>query len=242
VSLDRLLHEVTRHYRTRGFPQSALTHLRWVLLSNVDMETGRFTLKTAYPGCHASIDALLGLFRPMEDHCAQGPTSATAVFGFAFGYQMSRWLDGTRPTDALEVDRHRLPGRNNQEFARRAASLHAQHDLPLLLQFEIADALGGSAPVAFASSRKEQGTIAVTAEFIDFAQANRIDAKTVIVVAHRHHYERCRLILQRFGINGLQESDPYEGYDKDEAQPRVMSPEECIVNDFASMAGMLGPK
>ena len=242
MSLDRLLFEVTSHYRTRGFPESALTHLRWTLLSNVDIETGRFTLKTAYPGCDASIGGLLGLFRPVEDHRAQDSTSATAVFGFAFGYQMSRWLDGTRPTDALEAEHRRLPGRNNEDLAKRAASINAQLKLPLLLQFEIADALSPSTPVAFASSRKDQGTFSVAAEFINHSRANGIDAKTVIIVAHRHHYERCRLVLERLGSNGLQEDDPYDGYDKDEAQPRVMSPEEYIVNDFASMAGMLGHK
>ena len=67
--------------------------------------------------------------------------SATAVFGFAFGYRMERWLDGTRPTDPLEAQLRRLPGRNNEELARRAESIRSSLGLPLLLQFEIADAI-----------------------------------------------------------------------------------------------------
>lgn len=56
---------------------------------------------------------------------------------------------------------------------------------------------------------------------------------------YHHHYERCRLILQsRFNIDGIACPEQYAGYDPFEAQPRVMSPNEYIVNDFASMAGM----
>jgi hypothetical protein len=34
--------------------------------------------------------------------------------------------------------------------------------------------------------------------------------------------------------------DPYSEYDEFEAQPRVMSPEEFIVNDFVSVAALRG--
>jgi len=37
-------------------------------------------------------------------------------------------------------------------------------------------------------------------------------------------------------------SNLYDKYDDDEAQARVMSPEEYIVSDFALMAGMLVAK
>ena len=67
MSLDRLLFEVTMHYRSRGFPDSALSHLRWTLLSNVNLDTGRLCLRTAYPSCDKLIGELLGLFQPVKD-------------------------------------------------------------------------------------------------------------------------------------------------------------------------------
>jgi len=242
MSLDRLLYEVTSHYRSRGFPESALIHLRWTLLANVDLDAGRFTLRTAYPGCDVSIGGLLGLFRPIESAVTPDLTSPTSVFGFAFGYRMEKWLAGTRPTDALEVQHRRRPGKNNEELAKRAVAIHSRLGLPLLLQFEIADAVNPPTPVVYASSRKDQGTFGVAEEFMSYAKTNNINTDTVIILAHRHHYERCRLVLERLGVKGLQDNDPYGGYDDEEAQPRVMSPEEYIVNDFASMAGMLEPK
>ena len=155
---------------------------------------------------------------------------------------MSGWLDGTRPTDALEAKHRRLPGKNNTELAKKAEALYAKYGLPLMLQFEIADAISSQTPVEFPSSRRDQGTFGVAEEFISYAGTHSINVDTVILVAHRHHHERCRLVLERLGVKGLPDHDPYEGYDEEEAQPRVMSPEEYIVNDFASMAGMLGPK
>lgn len=241
MSLDRLVYEVTSHYRSRGFAKSALIHLRWTLLANVDLDAGRFTLRTAYPRCDASIGGLLGLFRPVEDADTPDLTPTTALFGFAFGYRMAGWLAGTRPTDALEVRLRRRPGKNNEELARRAKAIHSRLGLPLLLQFEIADAVSPT-PVVCSSSRKDQGTFPVGEEFMSYAKTNNIKTDTVIILAHRHHYERCRLVLQRLGVKGLPNDDPYEEYDEEEAQPRVMSPEECIVNDLASMADMLGPK
>ena len=75
-------------------------------------------------------------------------------------------------------------------------------------------------------------------EFIAHAVNAGKRITTVIVVAHRHHYERCRIVLERLKITGLPTPNQYSGYDPLEAQPRAMSPEEVIVNDFASMAGM----
>jgi hypothetical protein len=56
-----------------------------------------------------------------------------------------------------------------------------------------------------------------------------------VLLAHQHHYERCRIVLAHRGIKGLPAGEPYFDYDDFEAQPRVMSPEEFIVNDFVSM-------
>lgn len=239
MSLDRLLFEVSRHYRSRGFPEPALAHLRWTLLSNVNPETGRFRLRTAYPGCDKSIGELVDLFHVAENP-GVAPTGLTpkVAFGFAFGYQMAEWLAGVNPTDDLEVRLRRLPGKNNTALARIASSIHASHNALLYLQPEIADAVQ-EAPVAFSSSRKDQGTAAVAAEFIAHAAKNGLSTDTVWLLAHRHHYERCRLILKRFGVESIPTSEQYAGYDEDEAQPRVMSVAEYIVNDFASMVGML---
>ena len=49
-------------------------------------------------------------------------------------------------------------------------------------------------------------------------------------------------MLKRMGVQSVPIPDPYEGYDEYEAQPRVMSAEEYIVNDFSSMAGMLAAR
>lgn len=242
MSFDRLLFEVTSHYRSRGFPDSALSHLRWTLLSNVNTDTGRFCLRTAYPGCDKSIADLLGLFQPVNsDAVPERDLPPTALFGFAFGYQMAEWVVGTRPTDELEVKLRRRPGKNNSALARIAETIYANDQLPLYLQFEIADALT-QAPLAFSSSRKDQGTFAVAAEFIAHAQKNKVSTRAVVLLAHRHHHERCRIILTRMGVHTVSIHDPYDGYDECEAQPRVMSAEEYIVNDFASMAGMLATK
>src|SRR5205814_2023160 len=141
VSLDRLLFELTAHYRSRGFPNSALFHLRWTLLSNVNSDSGRFCLQTAYPGCDKSISELLGLFQPVHDADPDSDADqrVTAVFGFAFGFRMDQWLDGTRPTDELEARVRRRPGKNNTALAEIAEAIHAERNLPLYLQFEIAD-------------------------------------------------------------------------------------------------------
>ena len=160
---------------------------------------------------------------------------ADAVFGFAFGYRMKAWSKGVDPRDENEVRAHRLPGANNAVLAEQARKLQLEYGHALYLQFEIADAIGSSAKVKYQSSRKDQGTAQVTDEFIAHAKE---PIRTVVVVAHRHHFERCRIILEKKGITGLPPHDQYSGYDPLEAQPRVMSPEEFIVNDFASMAGM----
>jgi hypothetical protein len=44
--------------------------------------------------------------------------------------------------------------------------------------------------------------------------------------------------VEKYGIRVIHPPEWYSGYDPQEAQPRVMSAEENIVNDFASMAGM----
>ena len=239
MSLDQLLYETTIHYRSRGFPESALIHLRWTLVTNV-INGREVCLDTAYPGCHRRVEALLGLFQPCsESAVASDTSSATAIFGFAFGYRMKAWSKSLAPTEDAEVIANRLPGANNAALAEQARRLHLEYNYDLYLQFEIADAIGGGTKVEYASKRKDQNTFAVRDEFIKHGEESENPIKTVLLVAHRHHFERCRIILDMKGITGLPPHDWYSDYDPFEAQPRVMSPEEFIVNDFASMAGML---
>jgi hypothetical protein len=238
MSLDRLLYEVNVHYRSRGFPQSALTHLRWMLVTNTN--GGVIHFATAYPSYRRNVADLLGHFKPCPDQPSASASEVFAVFGFAFGYRMKVWTEGKSPTEQSEVASHRIPGKNNSELAERAVRLHNQRQLPLYLQFEIADAIDGRVPVEFASSRKDQGTGAVADEFVAHVLSSNAKARAVVLLAHQHHYERCRIILEKKGIIGLPIDDPYSEYDEFEAQPRVMSPEEFIVNDFVSVAALRG--
>lgn len=239
MSLDQLLFEVTSHYRSRGFPQSALKHLRWTLVSNASSD-GSISLDTAYPGCSKKASDLLGHFLPEQRIVPDQKSKVDALFGFAFGYRMLVWPSSNPPTDSCEVARNRLPGLNNAALAEQARVLQRELNRPLFLQFEIADAISGSADRLYSSRRVDQGTYGVAKEFDDELKRSGKSVQSVVIVAHRHHYERCRVILERsFNITGLSPPDLYSGYDPCEAQPRVMSPEEYIVNDFASMAGMV---
>jgi len=237
MSLQQLLFECTRHYRDRGFPESALIHLRCVLISNT--RDGRIAVRTAYQTCDKPVEQLLGHFKP----CRSAPiepdaTSADAVFGFAFGYQMRRWTKGVSPTDRDQVAANRIPGANNAVLAEQARQLHLNCHLDLYLQFEIVDAIAPGATVEYRSQHIDQGTGPVLKEFMSHAASKDKAIRAAVVVAHRHHYDRCRLLMEKEGVRAVRPPDLYSGYDPQEAQPRVMSPEECIVNDFASMAAM----
>jgi hypothetical protein len=236
--LDRLLFECTQHYRDRGLPDSALMHLRWVLITHTCKD--QIELQTAYQRCSRKVEELLGHFKP----CPQIPdqadfTAADAIFGFAFGYQMKQWSNGIDPLAPDEVAANRIPGANNAVLAERARQLHMTHSLDLYLQFEIADAIGKTTSVVCTSKRIDQGTQPVLKEFLDHAANNGKKIHAAVVVAHGHHYERCRLLLEEQRIRAIQPPNLYLGYDPLEAQPRVMTPEEWIVNDFASMAAMV---
>lgn len=237
MSLDQLLHEVSVHYRSRGFPESALNHLRWALLTSTRDDV--IDLVTATASYRRSVADLVGHFKNCPDPPEARISEASAVFGFAFGYRMEAWTDGRQPTEESEVVAHRRPGKNNEALAETAVWLQQQYNhLLLFLQFEISDAVAGRASVACTSSRKDRGTYAVAHEFISHAHAQNVSIQKVVLLAHQHHYERCRIILQQQGITCLPAGKPYSGYDDYEAQPRVMSPEEYIVSDFVSMAAM----
>lgn len=234
--LCQLLHEVSVHYRGRGLPESALAHLRWTLVTNT--KHGVIDLATAYLSYRRSAAELIGYFKPCPQQSNASIDTASAVFGFAFGYGMRSWTQGRSPTEVSEVVANRIPGGNNAALANIAVSLYEQAHLPLYLQFEISDAIKDRAPVECDSSRKDQSTLAVANEFIRHALSKNAKVGTVVLLAHQHHYERCRIILEEKGITGLPAHTAYAGYDPLEAQPRVMSPEEFIINDFVSMAAM----
>lgn len=239
MSLDQLLCELSVHYRSRGFSESALSHLRWTLVMNTRGKEV-ISFETAYPGCNRKVVDLLGFFKPEpQPKTTDNPSSTDAVFAFAFGYRMLEWPPGVSPTDPAAVASYRTPGLNNAILAEQARMLQVRFQKDLYLQFEVADAIESSAGITCKSKPIDQGTYAVAKEFCDDAQRNRRIVNRVVIVAHRHHYERCRLILKKdFNIVGTAAPEPYSGYDPFEAQPRVMSPEEYILNDFASMAGM----
>jgi hypothetical protein len=235
--LDRLLVECTLHYRDRGFPESALMHLRWVLITNTHDDQIR--LHTAYQDCDKPVAKLLGHFK----RCPSGPdqgdlTSAHAIFGFAFGYRLNEWPIGVASADPGKAADLRLPGANNEALAKQALQLHLTHQLDLYLQFEIADAIRVATFDKYSSRRVDQGTAGVLNEFVCHAANIGKAIHAVVVVAHRHHYDRCQLLLEKQGIRVIRPPELYSDYDPLEAQPRVMTPEENIINDFASMAGM----
>ena len=235
MSLDQLLYEATAHYRSRGFPESALVHLRSTLVANV--KDDEIQLDTAHSRYTKGVEELVGRFLPCSQATAsEDLSSADAVFGFAFGYRMKAWSRDLGPTDEAEVIANRVPGANNAVLAEQAGRLHLEYKLDLYLQFEIAAAVGRGVEVRYTSQRKDQGTKPVAKEFLSHAEGK---IKTVAIVAHRHHIDRCFLVLEKEGIKGLALPDRYSGYDPFEAQPRVMSPEEFIVNDFVSMAWLL---
>jgi hypothetical protein len=201
------------------------------------VKDGEIRLDTAYPHYRKRVDELLGRFGP----CYQSPITPTSsssgvVFGFAFGYRMKAWSKDRGPADKREVEVNRIPGRNNAVLAEQARRLYLDNGHALYLQFEIADALGNGVKAEYVSKREDQGTGPVADEFIAHARACGKQIESVLLLAHRHHFERCRIILESKGITGLPLPDQYSGYDPFEAQPRVMSPEDFIVNDFVSMA------
>ena len=86
--------------------------------------------------------------------------------------------------------------------------------------------------MTYTSQRKDQGTKPVLQEFMHYANHEQKSLKTVVIVAHRHHYDRCRLLLEERAalkkrtIRAIRPPGWYSDYDPLEAQPRVMSPEE----------------
>jgi hypothetical protein len=124
---------------------------------------------------------------------------------------MKKWSND--PTSENQVKKNRIPGPNNEALAKQAHKLHLKYKRPLYLQFEIARALPAGTPVACTSARKDQGTQDVAVEFVAHAAKVGQKVSTVVVIAHKYHYERCRLVLERMKITGLPTRDQYSGFD-----------------------------
>jgi hypothetical protein len=160
-----------------------------------------------------------------------GLTHAEAIFAFSFGYRRK-----TRPAPGEES---RLPGTNNRALAEICCWLKSSRpDLKLCAQFEIADALadytGVKADVSTAA--EDIGTGDVIKRFLAAAP----QAKSIVTVAHRHHIDRCHILLREdFGLESISSPHEYEGYDKEEAQLRVKSPSTFIISDFVSLAARI---
>jgi hypothetical protein len=112
-------------------------------------------------------------------------------------------------------------------------------DLPVCAQFEIADALAdyaGGIKADFSTPAEDIGTGGVIKRFLAYVP----QAKNIVVVAHRHHIDRCHILLREdFGLESISAPNEYDGYDKEEAQPRVKSPSTFIVSDFVSLAARI---
>jgi hypothetical protein len=230
--LSRLLVEVSRHYRDRGFERPAISVLRSTIASNT--KGGRFAIHNSLQNFECAIVDLLRHFKPHSAPASdEALRAADAIFAFSCGYQLEN-LDDPAP-------QKRQPGKNNTKLAKIATSLIEKYRKPLFVQFEIAAAQEFPNIQKFDSTKEDLGTKDVISQFVATARSHQMKMDSVIVVAHGHHIERCIRLLDKYfpDVKGLRpaEADYFE-YDPNECQPRAMGTEEYIVSDFVSMAAM----
>jgi hypothetical protein len=236
VDLTRLLAEVSRHYLGRGFDSHAIASLRSTIISNTKGHT--FSLRDTMYNFESPIVGLLPddfwklTWSPHSKPSQAQLRDADAIFAFSCGYQLKDLKDC--------APQNRLPGKNNTKLAEIAKLLKERHAKPLFAQFEIAAAPALSGVEKFESQKEDIGTREVIRQFIDIAESRKAKPKSVIVVAHGHHIERCVRLLDRYyQVKGLpHDEQPYYCYDEQECQPRAMSAPDYIVSDFVSMAAM----
>ena len=233
MDLANLLVWSAEYYRDRGFPASAIANLQRSIVDHVEGTAG--THEIGVLGSYQlsppkKVSDLLKKLprRPLKPNGDLTATK-TAIFGFAFGYRLkSRIAPG---------EERRLPGPNNRRLAEICANLKRLYgNLKICAQFEIADALADYTDVRCDVSTRAQniGTKAVVKQFLKSLDPQ---PQTIVVVAHRHHLDRCHIILREdLGLATVDADESYDGYDPLEAQDRVKSAEDFIVSDFISLA------
>jgi hypothetical protein len=232
---DKLLSAITTHYKGRGFPRRARDRLEDAVKKHIRDDSIVFDddLKL-----NVKVQKVINYFRR---HRKPTPALANivgvdAIFAFSWGYRLK-----SRSGSSTII---RLPGRNNRRLGEIAVKLKQEFDVPLYAQFEIADAIEDSEDDKclhpdYRSPIADIGTKEVIDCFVDHRKVEkRHEFKKVIAVAHRHHVNRCIIILKEdFDIESswCNKPRPYGEYDPREGQPRASSPEENIVSDFVSM-------
>jgi len=232
--LTHLLAEVSRHYLGRGFDSHAIATLRSTIISNTKGHT--FSLRNTMYSFEGPIVGFLPndfwklTWSPPNKPSKAQLQDADAIFAFSCGYRLKDLKDC--------APQNRLPGKNNMKLAKIASSLKERYGKQLFTQFEIAAALSGIEKIE--STKEDIGTREVIRQFIAIAESRKAKPKSVIVVAHGHHIERCVRLLDRYyQVTGLpHDEEPYYDYDDEECQPRAMSAPDYIVSDFVSMAAM----
>ncbi len=233
MSLEKLLSAITDHYSDRGFPHSALEHLKAIVKRRYCQDDGTVVFRGDYT-LQKNVKKLSDCFprcncaAPLKAQIA----NSDAIFAFSCGYRLRKYSDG-----GVEA---RLPGPNNRALGEIAVRLKSELQLPLYAQFEIADAIEDctDSVADYRTPTEDMGTSKVIKFFVNhrMVQASKTFEK-VIVVAHRHHIGRCLILLNEdFGIKGYPYGETYDGYDADECQRRAKCPNELIVSDFVSLA------
>jgi len=183
--------------------------------------------------------------------CSRGDVeNADAIFAFSFGYRipLAGRIPGPTELDDTATPR-RLPGPNNEALARIARDLKVATAKPIVAQFEIGEALPPNCPADGTAARRDMGTDDAIDEFLrkmqwvedPIAKKQKVlNARTVIVVAHRHQVGRCLVLLNHRKLKCLVPSWEYIEYDVAcEAQWRVRNPQIYICSDFVSMCAWM---
>lgn len=232
MSLEKLLSALTHHYSDRGFPESALLHLKSTVSEHYQ-EDGNIVFRGDYD-LRKNVEKLPDCFT--NCNCAARPKSdianSDAIFAFSCGYRLRKHSDGGVNA--------RLPGPNNRALAEIAVELKTELQLPLYAQFEIADAIEDctDSVADYRTPAEDMGTKKVIEYFVNYRMVqNSKTFRKVIVVAHRHHIGRCLILLNEdFNIKAYTYGRTYESYDSRECQRRAKNANELIVSDFVSMA------
>ncbi len=233
MPIDKLLSDLTVHYRDRGFPESALSHLQSTIRRKFDRASDSLVFRGDLI-LERKIEVLLDHFHPCD--CSAVPkgkiADADAILAFSFGYR-----NRTHGSGGVES---RLPGLNNRALAEIAVQVKGSLKLPLFTQFEIADAIDDytDGVADYTTPREDMGKIQAIKYFLDHQKVKRDRMfKKVAVVAHQHHIGRCLILLREdFAIQAYPYGKRYSAYDPRECQARVTSARECIISDFVSMA------